>query len=342
MILSGDLFSLPPNGQVKNELLNASPYLSDEIMIAALEDKPTPLPPGHVQQVIVANSPVTDPVYDAVLNRNLPNGIMKNIDNAQLGVSEREKAERRIIWYEAQVQTLENTKVNYYIKSDDMATAKSLLAMSTYPEQHKRLAEIYLYENDFAAVINTLDDIIGYSDESNMSNNLAYVELMELQAELYQAGSDFYNMDEEQEQIVRDIAETDGSTALSAQMILFLVYDEEFQHCTILKLDTGNTKRMIFENSESNSTPIEVLVPFAKLYPNPNNGNMELQYYFDKGQDGNIAIFDNVGRKVIQYDLDAGKNHLNISNDKLENGIYVYKITSGGKTIVEEKLIIIK
>ncbi|MBU0764866.1 MAG: T9SS type A sorting domain-containing protein [Bacteroidetes bacterium] len=68
-----------PGGQVKNELMAASPYLSDDVMITALEDKPTPLPNGHVKQVIEANSPVTDPVYDAVLG-NTRNAYMAATD----------------------------------------------------------------------------------------------------------------------------------------------------------------------------------------------------------------------------------------------------------------------
>ncbi|MFH2143200.1 MAG: T9SS type A sorting domain-containing protein, partial [Bacteroidota bacterium] len=76
--------------------------------------------------------------------------------------------------------------------------------------------------------------------------------------------------------------------------------------------------------------------PIAKLYPNPNDGNMELQYNFEEKQDGKIIIYDNIGRITMEYDLKADKNHLKISSNKLENGVYIYKITSGSEIILEE------
>ncbi|MFH2142059.1 MAG: right-handed parallel beta-helix repeat-containing protein, partial [Bacteroidota bacterium] len=328
-----------PGGQITNELLSASPYLSDEVMIAALQDKPTPLPPGHVKQVIMANSPVTVQVYDAVLGCNLPKGIMKNIENVQVGVSEREIVERQIIWYELQVHKLENAKVDYYIESGDMVTAKSLLAISTNPEQHIKLAVICMYDGEYTSSRAALQDVINYSDAANISENQAYVDLMNILLDLYEAGLDLFDMDAAQEQAIRNIAATGGSVAKKAQRILAMVFDEEYIQSPVLKLNPFNTKNLVNENSEFNSSSGEVLVPIAKLYPNPNDGNMELQYSFEEKQDGKIIIYDNIGRITMEYDLKADKNHLKISSNKLENGVYIYKITSGSEIILEEKLV---
>ncbi|MBU0764868.1 MAG: T9SS type A sorting domain-containing protein, partial [Bacteroidetes bacterium] len=339
--LTDMVYADEPEGHIKNELLNASPYLSDRVMITAIEDKPTPLPPGHVKQVVVANSPVTDPVYDAVLGRSLPPGTMNNINAAQVGVSEREKLKNKINWYDAQIQTLENTKVNYYVESGDMTTAKTLLEASTLAESKKRLAEIYMDEGDYTASRSALVDVIYYSDADEIDNNQAYVDLTTVLLDLYEAGLDIYDMDATQEQVIRDVAETEGSASVQAEVILTVVFNEEFEH-PILKLNPATTKNLTDIYRELYNLPDEEPEPVAKLYPNPNDGNMELQYNFEDEQDGKIIIYDNTGKEVLQYDLKADKHHLKISSNKLENGVYIYRITSGGETILEEKLVIIK
>ena len=62
-------------GQIKNELIDNSPYLSDTVMIT-YANKPAKgkdhVSPGHIKEVIIANSPVTKSVMAAVEDRKLP------------------------------------------------------------------------------------------------------------------------------------------------------------------------------------------------------------------------------------------------------------------------------
>ena len=44
----------------------------------------------HLKQVILANAPVSDDVMEAVGNSNVPNGVMNQINRAQVGKSERD------------------------------------------------------------------------------------------------------------------------------------------------------------------------------------------------------------------------------------------------------------
>jgi len=72
-----------PPGELKNELLAVSAVstLSDTVLIAILH-KNNPVPPGHVQQIFLANVPFTDRVIDEVNNSSLPPGIKKIILDA--------------------------------------------------------------------------------------------------------------------------------------------------------------------------------------------------------------------------------------------------------------------
>jgi len=77
-----------------------------------------------------------------------------------------------------------------------------------------------------------------------------------------------------------------------------------------------------------------------EIYPNPNDGKMYLDYELET--EGNLIIYDKIGRKISEYNLSSGKNKLTLNNLKLESGIYIYRIKSGLEFIKEGKLVIIK
>jgi len=72
--------STAPDWQIKNELMAASPYLSEEVLVAMLLKSPA-LPDWVVQQVLYANTPLTDKVFITMLQRipALPDHIIHHL-----------------------------------------------------------------------------------------------------------------------------------------------------------------------------------------------------------------------------------------------------------------------
>ena len=91
------------------------------------------------------------------------------------------------------------------------------------------------------------------------------------------------------------------------------------------------------EEQISNSKDIKF-----KLYPNPNDGAMQLDYSILSGQSGKLIIFDLIGNKLSVYRLESGKKTLKINEGELKNGIYFYKIVLNNRVIVIDKLVIIR
>ena len=79
-----------------------------------------------------------------------------------------------------------------------------------------------------------------------------------------------------------------------------------------------------------------------KLYPNPNDGNMQLDYKFQEGQEGKLIIFDIMGKKLFTFPLVNEINTLKISESSLNNGLYFYKIIINNEIVSIDKLIISK
>ena len=101
--------------------------------------------------------------------------------------------------------------------------------------------------------------------------------------------------------------------------------------------ERSKSSKMSEEEQISNSKDIKF-----KLYPNPNDGSMQLDYSILSGQNGKLIIFSLIGNKLSVYKLESGKKTLKINEGELKNGIYFYKIVLNNKEITRDKLVIIK
>ncbi len=66
----------------------------------------------------------------------------------------------------------------------------------------------------------------------------------------------------------------------------------------------------------------------AKLYPNPTTGTLTIE--LPNGQGGNMALYNLLGQSVYQTTLAGGQTTLALN---LPPGLYLYRITSGGKAV---------
>ncbi|NQV53585.1 MAG: right-handed parallel beta-helix repeat-containing protein [Flavobacteriales bacterium] len=78
----------------------ASPYVSDEGLLALIDDKPSPMNETDLVSILEDNSPLTEVVYNAADKRTpaISSGGMATIDNAQHGVSARSYLEDTVAW----------------------------------------------------------------------------------------------------------------------------------------------------------------------------------------------------------------------------------------------------
>ncbi len=79
----------------------------------------------------------------------------------------------------------------------------------------------------------------------------------------------------------------------------------------------------------------------VKVYPNPNNGNMECEYNVKSTDTGTIKIYDLTGKLMEEYKLNSNNNTLTLTTN-LSNGIYLYQIIVNDKIVKSDKLVIIK
>jgi len=111
-------------------------------------------------------------------------------------------------------------------------------------------------------------------------------------------------------------------------------------NCVDFKLRSPlNNKNKSSSDSTSISNTTSI---FFKVYPNPNNGTMYVNYLVPESDQEVLEIFDMAGRLVLNYTLPGGQNSLVISNPELQSGLYYYQAISYNKIIAQDKLVIIK
>lgn len=75
-----------------------------------------------------------------------------------------------------------------------------------------------------------------------------------------------------------------------------------------------------------------------KVYPNPANTILNIQYNIDK--EASFTILDMLGRKIIETNLSDKSNYATIDVSKLTTGIYIYQLSADNMIFKSDKIVI--
>ncbi len=93
-------------------------------------------------------------------------------------------------------------------------------------------------------------------------------------------------------------------------------------------IDCGEGHRAAFE------TDSEVF----KIYPNPSSGHLTLTY--DLEEDGNVQVFDLMGKMIFARNLPVGSSQTTLELEDLAPGIYLTRVGANGKILFQKKIVI--
>ncbi|MBL7884183.1 MAG: T9SS type A sorting domain-containing protein, partial [Bacteroidia bacterium] len=96
------------------------------------------------------------------------------------------------------------------------------------------------------------------------------------------------------------------------------------------------------QNNDRSANSIKQLPSTVRLYPNPNNGSMTLEYSLKENETGMFNLYNITGTLICSHPLQKNNPKLFINNDELEAGIYLYDVSINNKKIKTDKMVIIK
>lgn len=129
-----------------------------------------------------------------------------------------------------------------------------------------------------------------------------------------------------------------GDAVYQARVLLMSIENNVIEF--IDNCNPGETRSM--EETPEGISNFTVSKAF-KIYPNPNDGNMILEYSLTSQSVGVFVLYDITGREINKYKLSEGENNfLKISESNLENGVYFYSVIIDHVEKAYNKIIIAK
>lgn len=200
--------------RIKNALESASPYLSDRVLLAAIKEKPKPLPLDILKEIIISNSPVTDTVMSALNTLKLPDDIQQQIQEVQKGTSARAELEQQISYMETQKGIAENELMRQYLNDTTINGTDSIIAyleMQTDLINKKQLVQAYLVAN----LCEKAKILLGQLPQENDEDKNFY-NFYNLLSDLCVSEKSYFELTSAQEQTVREIAKSETSVSVNA------------------------------------------------------------------------------------------------------------------------------
>jgi hypothetical protein len=176
-----------------------------------------------------------------------------------------------------------------------------------------------------AITFNNSVSAVNATEENQQSFNAIY--LSHLDSISAYTSSDVSNL----HLIANQCASEGGSAVYQSRNLLMAIENRVLYFIDSCEIETENKKSLLNQSAEEYS---------MRLYPNPNNGSMIIEYKIV--QDGILEIRDVSGKLVGKYELNSSLKSISVNANELANGIYYVTLIVNTNKVKIDKLVIIK
>lgn len=334
-------------GKLKDTLMTASPFLSDKIILAVINEKPTPLPYGNLKDILIANSPLTAEVMNVVHQYSpaLPNGMIKEIEDAQIGVSARKLLEKEILILESNIHLQANEIVRYYLMTEAPDSAVMLLEQINTIKAKCDLVDICMKNKQLTKSEHYLNELtIQQKADDELTN---FVKERRVRLALVQANKKEPDMDAIQQHQIREVANSNTRIEARGKSTLTAAFNEQYPEIieSIIPNTSLKTNNSENTNTEANNDTISnALSDYLYIAINPLKQSVIINYSLsEQGENTEILIWDMFGRKIKTIKLNEEQiGKITLSTGSISPGVYLAQLV--GNNIVETsvKFVIIK
>ena len=335
--------SMPEDGlELRDELLNTSPYLSDTVLINAV-NKEDVLPSIMITEVLTANpqSAKSDNVMDEVHSRMNPlsNDQIDQIEQGWFIQGAKEILESQLADYYAKKYCAMNTLIRYY-SNDSLNPDNSYDSIADLLGKDNRLWAKYqlclhhINQDDTTSAGIIFDSIPEQFDLSANELNLhnEFSDYMDILKELMAENECIFIIDSSKKQQFY-IMHSNANSGLKAYCRNLLIAIDTLNYTEPVIIPPGGLKsRRIIKK------PIPEIYndPLFKVYPNPANSYIIIEFNSEISEINNkVSIFDNKAR-LVKTMYSAGKSYLIIRVSKLPAGIYFINLQNENKIYSEQ------
>lgn len=242
-------------GKLKNYLLNNAPYVSDEVLISAIESG---LPSGILMEILVANSPLTPDVQEALeeIVSSLPGGIADNIEENQDGISPLIELNSEIFSLQSERELVKNELIRNYL-TDSISHLDSIIYIleeETDTLSKMQLVYWYLDQGECLAADSILQQFVISNQEDQ-----DYYDLAKVFVDLCTNSETVEDLDSNQLELLFEIIENETSIGGQAEAISTMITGEDFPDILPPDVwpDEATIAGIIVENEDCGGDPVE-------------------------------------------------------------------------------------
>lgn len=78
------------------------------------------------------------------------------------------------------------------------------------------------------------------------------------------------------------------------------------------------------------------------VYPNPNNGEMTLEYHLNETETGQITIYNSLGQTVFNQNLNTNATKMTIQLNGIASGLYSVSVIKNSRLVLSQKVSILE
>jgi hypothetical protein len=340
-------YSTPPDGyDLRNDLLSESPYLSDIVMINAIEQENV-LTDALIRDILVANPQAakSSEIMTELDQRtiNLPEYMIAEIEQGLYSVSQKESLEAELSYHYQERTLARNALISSFINDTTISSLDSLINVYDY-ENDKMLkydlAFQYLANKDSVNTMNTLTSIpFNYSlTSSEQALHQKYLDYFEIWQDLMSEGKTEFELDSIQILNLYSL-ENGGYIPVSAfarnilQVIDTLIYHEPIllpiTSEKSVNAPTDRARKQIEKDS------------YLAVYPNPARNFFIVDYIIPTPGDlAVLRLIDARGILVKEIPLTSSQNKFTIGTGNLQSGIYFCNLVENNRVKESAKIIV--
>jgi len=317
-----DLISNGTQEAIQSGLSSASPYLSDTVLLSFIASNPNS---SYLVNIVLANSPVSEIVGQAVDSLMLSSSVQNQIDSAQSGVSQRTLLNFEINYLKDQFEELYQSRIREALLDDDSsANFTNLISILKEESDRERLEQLL-------KIFATINDTVQYDDSRidyvGLDNHCPYfLEYADIRKLISQDSSTYEaiqnNASISAELIALKNYSPNKAVANDAKCVLEL--NEILLEIPFFVTDIANSA--ISQNETGNQPNISTKQNNGLLvFPNPSTGEVSIK--FEKTVDGvlSIQVLSLEGKLVSSFNLTSAQTQ-QIDLSHLKRGVYFIHI----------------
>lgn len=341
--------STPPEAlEVYNDLMMKSPYLSDTVMVSAV-NKETVLDAAMITEILTENPQAakTDTVVDELENRvinPLSDDQMAEVMQGLYITGAKEALEDNLAGYRSNYSKMLNNIVRYYISdslsSNPVDSILTYLGNCDYLWAKYHQAFLLNEKGDSAGVSSLMEAIVAsYILSSVMiTDHENYLDLLNTFKQCRDSSHSIFQIDSTQISLIEGIVQdSSGLTSIYASNLLVSLNELSYMEPYLLPGPILKESKYTWPKTtlrKSNSITI---------YPNPAGTYCVFEVELKDFKSGaRIEIIDNRGRSISSLIVKKNHDYLIYPLDNLPSGLYLCTLYSKGKPLANAKLIVNK